>query len=427
MRTTKWYVAFLLANAAAGGASLLLPLYAYFLGGTAADVGTISAVGSLVGVVASLLWGGITDRTRRRRWLVVLSFAGIGALYGFLPLVGSVSGLVLVGAMASFFWMASSTVSVLIIMERFPEGVWEREIGRLNAYSGFGWATGQAVGAAWTGLFLAVLGEGNGLRTFGITVGLLGISGAIAAGLLLPEAVRRVERRDFRGLVVAVGNFLYERFRYGPAHLYYLIRPSQVVRFFQGRTAFGPDLVLLYYGVFLIMAAFSVFFVPLPIFLRRVLGWPSPAIYTAYTLHTLSSVLTYRWARQAISRWGHRPVLGLGLLVRAVVFSLFALAGRFIPGWFAAPLLLFTGISWAMFQLSATAIVSRLAPEGLKGQALGVYNGLTGLGGMVGALIGGFLADSLGFDAAFLVAAAVVFLTIPLILVEARPVRVEKA
>ena len=68
--------------------------------------------------------------------------------------------------------------------------------------------------------------------------------------------------------------------------------------------------------------------------------------------------------------------------------------------------------------------MSRLAPTGLKGQALGAYNALAGLGGVVGAVIGGFLADSLGFPAAFLVAAAVVFLTIPLIMVEARPVKV---
>ena len=419
--STSWYAAFLLANAAAGAAFLLIPLYAHFLGGTAADVGIIAAVGSLVGVGASLLWGGISDRTRRRRWFVVLSFAGIGLMYGLLPLVGTVQGLVLIGAAASLFWMASSTVSALVIMERFPEADWEREIGRLNAYSGFGWATGQGLGAAWTGVFLGFLGEGVGLRTLGIVVGLLGVGGALVAALLMPEPMKRVARRDFRGVMVAVGSFLYERFRYGPAHLYYLIKPSQIVRFLQGKTAFGPDLVLLYYGVFLLMAAFAVFFVPLPIFLRQELGWPSPVIYLAHTAPTLSSVVAYRWARRAILRWGHRPAFGLGLLGRAVAFALFALAGKALPSWSAAPLLLLIGVTWAAFQLSATTIVSRLAPPGLKGQALGAYNALTGLGWMVGAVTGGFIADSLGFDAAFLVAAAVVFLTIPVILVEARP------
>ncbi|RLE31543.1 hypothetical protein DRJ54_00005, partial [Candidatus Acetothermia bacterium] len=315
-------------------------------------------------------------------------------------------------------------VSVLVIMERFPEADWEREIGRLNAYSGFGWATGQALGAAWIGGLVGLLGEGAGLKSFGVAAGVLGLVGAGMAALLLPEAVQRVERRDFRGIMVAVGTFLYERFRYGPAHLYYLIRPSQVVRFLQGRTAFGPDLVLLYYGVFLTMAAFSVFFVPLPLFLRRELNWPSSLVYVAYTVHNLTSVMAYRWVREAIARWGHRSALGLGLLVRAAAFALFALAGRALPGWSAAPLFLLTGVTWAAFQLSATAIVSRLAPTGLKGQALGAYNALAGLGGVVGAVIGGFLADSLGFPAAFLVAAAVVFLTIPLIMVEARPVKV---
>ena len=425
MQTTRWYLAFLLANAAAGGVSLLLPLYAHYLGGTAAAVGTISAVGSLVGVGASLLWGRISDRTRRRRWFVVLSFSGIGVVYCLLPLIGAVSGLVGVGATASFFWMASSVVSVLLIMERFPKVDWEREIGRLNAYSGFGWAIGQALGAAWIGGLTGLLGEGPGLKSFGVTAGVLALAGAGVAALSLPEAVQRVKRRDFRGTMVAVGTFLYERFRYGPAHLYYLIRPSQVLRFLQGRTAFGPDLVLFYYGAFLIMAAFSLFFVPLPVFLRQELDWPSSLVYAAYTVHTLTSVIAYRWARVAIARWGHRPVLGIGLFGRAAAFALFALTGRLLPGWSAVPLFLLTGVTWAAFQLSATSIVSRLAPAGLKGQALGAYNALTGLGGVVGALVGGFLADSLGFPTAFLVAAAVVLLTIPVVMVETRPLAKE--
>jgi len=423
MHSTRWYTAFLLANAASGAASLLLPLYVHHLGGSAGDVGIISGVGSLVGVGASLLWGRLSDRTRRRRWFVILSFAGTALVYAFLPAVRSVEGLILLGAMATFFWMASSTVSVLVIMERSPEADWEREIGRLNAYSGFGWATGQALGAGWTGMLIVFWGEGTVLGSLGLTVGVLGVAGAIVVGLFLPEPVRRLERRDFRGLVVSLGNFLYERFRYGPAHLYYLLNPSQVLRFLQGRTAFGPDLVLIYYGVFLIMTAFSVFFVPLPIFLRREIGWSSPIVFTAYTLHTLTSVVSYRWVRRAILRWGHRPVLGIGLLGRTAAFALFALAGHALPGWTAAPLFLITGATWAAFQLSATAIVSRLAPTGLKGQALGAYNAINGLGGVVGALVGGFLSDFLGFSAVFLVAASMVFITIPVVLVEARPLK----
>jgi len=418
-RGTNWYWAFLLANAASGAASLLLPLYAHVLGGDAGDLGTIAGVGSLVGVVASLLWGRISDRTQRRRWLVVLSFSGLGLAYFLLPAVGTVGGLVLLGAGATFFWMASSVVSVLLVMDRTPAADWEREIGRLNAYSGLGWAAGLALGAAWTGMLLSLVGERMGLWSLGLTVGLLATCGAVTIVLLLPEPLRRVERRDFRGLMVAVGNFLYERFRYGPAHLYYLVRPGQVLRFLQGRTAFGPELVLIYYGVFLLMAAFAVFFVPLPLFLRESLNWSNPVVYAAYTLHTLTSVVSYPWVRRAIERWGHRPVWGLGLLVRAAAFALFSLAGKQLPGELVLGLFVITGASWAAFQLPATAIVSRVAPSGLKGQALGAYNAITGLGWMLGAVAGGFIAEGLGFSPAFLIAGAVVVLTIPVVLVEA--------
>jgi len=423
MRTRKWYWAFLVANAASGATSLLLPLYVHFLGGSARDVGAIASVASLIGVGASLLWGRLSDKTRRRRVFVLVSFAGLALVYGLFPLVRVIPQLVLVGAAASFVWMASATVSVLILMESTPEADWEREIGRLNAYSGFGWALGLALGAGWTSAIAGLVGEGWGLRSLGLVVAVLAVGAAVLAWASLPEPPVRFTKRSFRGLAVAVGNFLYERFRYGPAHLYYLLSPVQLLRFLQGHTVFGPDLVLFYYGILLVTAGFTLIFVPLPIFLRQELGWPGGAVFAAYIVHSLTSVVAYRWARQGIMRWGHRPTLGLALLARSGAFATLALVGRLLPGWMVPALFVVTGVTWAFFQLAATAIVSRLAPEGFKGQALGAYNAIAGLGNVLGAVVGGVLFDFLGFSAAFLVGASVVFLTIPLLLLEARPLK----
>ena len=88
---------------------------------------------------------------------------------------------------------------------------------------------------------------------------------------------------------------------------------------------------------------------------------------------------------------------------------------------------LITGVTWAFFQLTGTAIVSRLAPVGSKGEAMGIYNALLGLSTVFGALIGGFLSDSLGYTAAFVAAGALIFIALPIVLLESKPIAEEIA
>lgn len=67
------------------------------------------------------------------------------------------------------------------------------------------------------------------------------------------------------------------------------------------------------------------------------------------------------------------------------------------------------------------ALVSRLAPTAVRGQGLGLYNAIAGLGNVVGASLGGYLADAFGFAASFLSAAALLFITLPILLLAGRP------
>lgn len=53
---------------------------------------------------------------------------------------------------------------------------------------------------------------------------------------------------------------------------------------------------------------------------------------------------------------------------------------------------------------------------------MGIYNAVAGLGNVLGALAGGFVADFIGFPAAFLLGAMLMAVTLPILLVEGRPV-----
>jgi len=427
MREQHWFWSFFAANSVAGAASPLLPLYVYFLGGGPREVGQMVAAASAVGVVASVLWGRLSDRTQRRKPMILISFGGLAVAYGTLPFVNRVSQLICLNAFVSLAWMASVTVAVLLIMESHSKSDWERQIGRFNVFSGLGWTAGLALGAAWTSFMHLLVGEGWGLRSLGAVISVLGAVATALAVLWVREPPLHISARTFRGMTTTVGTFLHERFRFAPTHLYHLLRPVQLLRFLQGRSAFGPELALWYYGALLAFLGFSMVFVLLPVFLRSELGWPNEIVYAVYLIHHAASVIAFRWARRAVDQWGHRPAVGLALVIRAIVFTGWAGVGAVIGGWAVPVLFVMAGLTWSYFQLASTAVVSRLAPAGLKGQSLGMYNALAGLGNMTGALIGGYLAESFGYQAPFLAGAALVMLSLPILLLEGRPLANEGA
>lgn len=80
----------------------------------------------------------------------------------------------------------------------------------------------------------------------------------------------------------------------------------------------------------------------------------------------------------------------LGGLLAAGAIGLTALGGLFGV----------IGVGWALVAITATLLVSRLAPASVRGTALGVYASLAALGGGVGAMLGGSLATS-GYTLAF--------------------------
>jgi MFS family permease len=418
-----WYLTFAAINVALAIFSQLLPLYAYFLGAKAAQVGLLSAVGSATSIVASLFWGKLADISPRRRPFVLLGFFGLAAGYALLPLLTEVNALLPLNAGVTFLWTAAGTVSTLLVLASFSRSLWERELGRFNAISGIGWSAGLVAGAVWTTILVRFVGEGWGLRSLGLAAAFTALVAALLSLKFVPEPAGSVRGSFVQDLSSAMGNFVAELRRYGPLQFFGGLNPVQLFRFFQGRTTFGPELVLCYYGEFLSFVAFSLVFAPFPVFLRQTLGWPNELVFSLYVAHHAISVFAYRLARQIIERVGHRPALALSLLVRVGIFAGFAAvqagaSAALLPFFFAL-----AGLSWSFFQLSTMALVSRLSLAAMRGQALGVYNATAGLGNMVGAILGGYLADAFGFAAPFLSAAALLLLTLPILLVEGRPAK----
>jgi predicted MFS family arabinose efflux permease len=104
-------------------------------------------------------------------------------------------------------------------------------------------------------------------------------------------------------------------------------------------------------------------------------------------------------------------VLRAGFAARAVAIAI--LAAAFLAPMGNVPLALagfgVLVMAWPLLGVSGTALTAQLAP-GEKGEALGLFNASSSLAGAVGAFLGGWAMEMVGFGAVCLAGAVIVAL-----------------
>ncbi|TVQ39134.1 MAG: MFS transporter [Spirochaetaceae bacterium] len=104
-----------------------------------------------------------------------------------------------------------------------------------------------------------------------------------------------------------------------------------------------------------------------------------------------------------IGRIGKKRVMLAAVALEALLALTAALVGR---PWLMAPVLLGLGMVHTVFFLARLAYFRELVPGNRRGRALSLLGGETRMGSSLGPVIGGFVADWLGFRATFVLFAA---------------------
>ena len=414
--TDTWLYGWALGYAAVGAASLLVPLYAIDLGAGAFLVSLIAATAAFAGVPGAILWGRLVARTRRRRPFILVALGASAGVFLVLPFLASPWTVLAANAALWFVVAAAAPVLNVVVVEGYEPSLWTQRFGLLNHYQGYGWLAGLVAGGVWS----AVAGSQFGLpalaakRLFFVGGAAATLAGVFVVFLRYPEAATMSEQR-FRRLSrrFRAGNGGAERATravpFGPARIYWALREVRLGRgsLSRLRGRFSARLLRYLLAATVFFAGFSAFFGPLPAYLVDA-GYATDEVFVLFILSSAASAAAYARAGTAAAAFDPFRLQVGALLFRAGAFPIVAITGAAIapPAGLlvVGALFLALGASWAVIAVTATGLVSELATETIRAEALGIYTAIASFGGGIGSVLGGAIADAVGYLPAFGVA-----------------------
>ena len=260
-------------------------------------------------------------------------------------------------------------------------------------------------------------------RLFFLLSGVATLVGILVVIVRYPEPVTTSESRFLRlshRVRTAGGNpgRAARAIPYGPNRMYWALREIGVGRRSDSRRPsqgvlarlnepFSGALVRYLAAATLFFAGFSGFFAPLPAYLVDA-GYATDEVFALFILSAAASAAAYGRAGSAAATHGLFRLQAGALLLRAGAFPVVAVVGAVV----APPIglivvgVLFAaiGVAWAAIAVTAPGLVTELAPEFARAEALGAYTAIGSLGGGIGSVIGGAGAGAVGYLSAFVVA-----------------------
>jgi len=360
-----------------------------------------------VSIPAAIVWGLATDRLRRRKLVIVVSFA-ITTIYLFsFFFATSTPEVIFLFALISFISAASATPLNLLIMETEPKNRWSTGFARLSLMTSLGSTFGYVLSSVWA-QFLPVL-------WLVVPLGSLSLVSVILAVATIREPSFVFEREV---VVMQKPGFL-QRLLAFPLIFLNIPRPSDFRRLFKGvrneLTSYVPLLYLSIVAFYLGSGIFNTSLVPA----LSAHSISESEIYGVNVAALVAQILAFRYAGGYIANRSLTRVAVQSLTLRGGAYALLGVASVLVPGFlFLVPaLILFPlsgGIAYGIYYTASNTMIFNSIRGNSHGSSLGVYSAVVGLSTTVGSFASGFTSRYLGFDftfaigGAFLIMAAVI-------------------
>jgi len=338
-----------------------LPLFINSLGVDEGTLGFIAAASTVVGIVASLPAGLLSDLWGRRR-VILLSMAVFATAPFLYLLVRAPWHLVLVRVYHGLATAMLGPVALAAVADTFGEGRGER----------MGWYSS----ATMVGRFLAP--TVGGLLILGQDFRWVYLGCGIAGGLALLAALRLPRLGQVAQSKVRSARWATMR------RELHLILTNRSLLLTSGVEA----------AQYFAFGAVETF---LPLYLKG-LGWEPRIIGPLFTAQVLVTALTKPLMGRLSDRWGRRWPIVAGLLVGAGAVA----AMPWIHAWWSmAALTALFGFGVAAVTASTSALVSDLSRAATYGASLGVLSSVMDVGHSAGPMVTGILVAAWGYGPAF--------------------------
>jgi len=333
------------------GVGLFFPfLNVYYreIGLSGTQIGLISTVGPVVGIFGATVWGLLSDRFGRSRWVIAL--VGVGVIGSVLVLgeVHTFAGILAVATVYSFFSSAIFPLVDSITLSRL--GAQSARYGQYRVWGSIGFI----VAASSAGFFFQQAGLNKMFAGYAIIMGFF-----LLVMLSLP-----LKALKFQGSVLTgVGQ---------------MIRRSSwivfaVCVFF---TWIGYIGMLNFIGVAL-----------------KALGGSESLIGLVNTIAAIAEIPVMLYSAQLLRKVGAARLIIFGAGFFALRLFLYSLIPA--PEW-AMAISLLNGLSYGFLWIGVVAYANDLAPANLKATAQSLTAAISSLASLTGGITGGWLFDQVG-------------------------------
>jgi MFS family permease len=396
-----WRLGFFFHDMAFGLLTVFIPLYVVLfqntsiLGGPLLALGVMTSIAIFCSIPASFLWGFLCDKTRHYKIFILLSFSSIAIILFLmtLPFAQNLIVFVVLYVVMQMLHVAHESPKNVLVTEHYSRINWESSFGFYEGLTEIGFIIGLAAGMV---LFASALSF-SVLSTYAFYFcSGLSVVAFVLALVLIADPLIIFERR-LVGIERKL-DYTHRGFE-GSSRLMDGLRWDGSLK--------ENNFLGLVLGIVLFSLATSLFFTPLPIYLKELFAGQQEFVYFAYILNSTGATTGYFLIRERARSMDIRKQMPRFVLARSLLIFLlvgiveFALFPKILTG----VLLIFIGFFYAMYYILMLSLSMEVIPEGKAG----FFDGLVGLGAAIGAFLGPFLANSLSFVIMFVIT-AVVFL-----------------
>jgi len=348
---------YFLFYAAAAALSPFLVIFYKDMGLKGSQIGLLIGLPALISTVSGPVWGLFTDRTRKQKLTLLITFAG--AILFALAISAFKSFLLLIPVVLLFAFF-SSPISPLIDSTVMAElGGQKEKYGQYRMWATVGWG----IIAPVTGWLIEIY---NVKVSFWIYAVLMSVGLMIAMRIPVSGQIGSIPTGGFR-------RFLTDR-----RWLTFLI------------FTFAAGIALSMISNFLF------------IYLRD-MGANERTLGLTLTFATLSEIPVFYFSNRLLKRWPPRRLMIASILL----FAVRALAYTLISApWMALVIQLLHGPTFSLMWTVGVSYADAISPPGLQSTAQGLFTGvMLGVGAAVGSILGGVVYEKVGMVSTFQVAA----------------------